>query len=112
MKEAIEVLGAPMHPWTMQETVAEIASRLERGIFTQHVAVNVAKVVNMRQDNALKASVAACDIISIDGMGVVWGGRFLGHDIPERVTGIDLFYNLMAISEEMGKSVDGFKLPE
>ena len=43
-------------------------------------------------------SVKACDIINIDGMGVVLGARFCGHTIPERVAGVDLFHALLAMS--------------
>ncbi len=85
----------------MQQTVDAIAERVDRQDFTQHVVVNVAKVVNMRNDSLLDESVRACDIINIDGMGVVFGARFLGHDVPERVSGIDLFYSLLEKSAEL-----------
>jgi len=83
---------------TMTETVANIQSRINRKTFTQHVVVNVAKLVHMKDDKALSESVQACDIINIDGMGVVWGARFCGHHVPERVTGVDLFHQLLAMS--------------
>ncbi len=85
----------------MEQTVDAIAERVDKKDFTQHVVVNVAKVVNMRKDSGLDESVRACDIISIDGMGVVFGARMLGHDIPERVSGIDLFNNLLQRSAEL-----------
>jgi len=31
-------------------------------------------------------------------MGVVLGARFLGHPVPERVAGVDLFHELLAMS--------------
>jgi len=86
----------------MEETVQLIKERLSNGIFTQHVVVNVAKVVNMRKDSELAQSVTECDIINIDGMGVVWGARFLGHDVSERVAGVDLFHELNAMAEKEG----------
>jgi len=94
-----------LHPWSMRQTVDEIARRLRVGEFTQHAVVNVAKIVNMRKDPVLRESVTSCDIINIDGMGVVWGARFLGVDVPERVTGIDLFHQLLAMSVREGFSV-------
>ncbi|AOE83345.1 UDP-N-acetyl-D-mannosamine transferase [Pseudomonas sp. TCU-HL1] len=59
----------------------------------------------MQSDAILRESVSACDIINIDGMGVVWGARLLGHRVPERVAGIDLFYELLAMSATSGFSV-------
>ncbi|MDI3325969.1 WecB/TagA/CpsF family glycosyltransferase [Pontibacterium granulatum] len=98
----IELLGSPMDMGSMEETVQLIKERLKNGVFTQHVVVNVAKVVNMRRDSELAQSVTECDIINIDGMGVVWGARFLGHDVSERVAGVDLFHELNAMAEEEG----------
>ncbi len=98
----IELFGIPMDVATMEETVNWINNRLSKNQFTQHVVVNVAKLVNMRKDQVLRSSVEACDIINIDGMGVVWGARFLGHEITERVAGIDLFYALLSLSAEKG----------
>jgi N-acetylglucosaminyldiphosphoundecaprenol N-acetyl-beta-D-mannosaminyltransferase len=85
---------------SMSETVKLIESRLHAKQFTQHVVVNVAKIVNMQRDPKLAESVHACNIINIDGMGVVWGLRALGQDVPARVAGIDLFHELLAMSEK------------
>ena len=94
----IEFLKAPMDIATMQETVSFIENRIEQKQFLQHVVVNVAKIVNMQKDPVLAESVKACEVINIDGMGVVFGARFLGHEVPERVAGVDLFHELLAMS--------------
>ncbi len=96
----IEVFGCPMDVATMSDTVSTIAEKVSQRRFTQHVVVNVAKVVNMRKDADLDASVRACEIINIDGMGVVLGARMLGHEVPERVAGVDLFFRLLEMSAE------------
>jgi len=105
MRERIDFLGASIEPWTMQETVREIADRLDRGEFTQHVVVNVAKLITMRNDVALRAAISACEIVNADGMGVVWGARILGLSIPERVAGVDLFFQLLTLASERGYPV-------
>ncbi|MCY1436723.1 N-acetylglucosaminyldiphosphoundecaprenol N-acetyl-beta-D-mannosaminyltransferase [compost metagenome] len=89
----------------MSETVATICSNIHAGRFTQHVVINVAKLIHMRSDPQLNTSVRSCDIINIDGMGIVWGARFLGHKVPERVAGVDLFHELLAMSADNGFSV-------
>lgn len=101
----IEFFGARMHPLTMRETIELIDQRVRDRIFTQHVVVNVAKLVHMRTDESLAGSVQACDIVNIDGMGVVWGARFLGLDVPERVSGVDLFDGLLALAASRGYAV-------
>lgn len=99
----INFLGIPMDSATMADSINYIKHRIKQKQFTQHVVVNVAKVVNMHKDIVLYNSVTECDIINIDGMGVVWGARFLGLEVPERVAGVDLFHSLneMAASESL-----------
>lgn len=94
----IEFLKSPMSLSTMSETVSYVEERVAAEEFIQHVVVNVAKLVHMQKDRELADSVKACDVINIDGMGVVWGARFCGHNVPERVAGVDLFHNLLAMS--------------
>lgn len=52
------------------------------------------------KDIELLESINKCDLINIDGMGIVWGARWLGVDVPERVSGIDLFIQLVSLSSE------------
>ncbi|KNH10001.1 N-acetylmannosaminyltransferase [Candidatus Burkholderia brachyanthoides] len=95
----------PMDVASMAETVDFIGHRIEERQFTQHVVVNVAKVVHMQADVSLADSVRECDLVSIDGMGVVWAARLLGHNVSERVTGIDLFGRLIALAAARGLPV-------
>jgi UDP-N-acetyl-D-mannosaminuronic acid transferase (WecB/TagA/CpsF family) len=62
----ISFLDCPMDISTMEGTVSSIENRIVAEEFTQHVVVNVAKLVNMQSDLALTESVKACDIINID----------------------------------------------
>ncbi|HEX7636263.1 MAG TPA: WecB/TagA/CpsF family glycosyltransferase [Noviherbaspirillum sp.] len=101
----IELFGCPMDVATMTETVDLIRDRILRQQFTQHVVVNVAKLVHMQSDAELAASVRDCDIINIDGMGVVWGARILGLPVVERVAGVDLFDCLLEMAQAEGLSI-------
>ena len=94
----ISIMGCPMDVATVSETVDVIDHAISKNKFTQHVVVNVAKLVNMQNDLVLSNSIRECDIINIDGMGIVLGARFLGLNIPERVAGIDLFLKLISMS--------------
>jgi N-acetylglucosaminyldiphosphoundecaprenol N-acetyl-beta-D-mannosaminyltransferase len=98
----IELFGTTMHAMTMRETVAWLDERIAARRFTQHVVVNVAKLVHMQRDATLRASVEECDIVNIDGMGVVWGARLLGRPVKERVAGVDLFHELVTLAAGRG----------
>lgn len=101
----IEIMNVKMHSLTMIETIAEINRRMAESEFTQHVVVNVAKLVHMQTDFKLREAVHACDIINIDGMGVVMLAKFLGHAVSERVAGIDLFHLLIEYAQNNNHSV-------
>lgn len=99
-----ELMGCPIDVLTMAETV-ELARRAMRDRASmQHVALNVAKLVNMRSDPLLAADVAGSDVVGIDGMGIVLSARMLGIPVPERVAGIDLFLNVVSVC-----ATDGFR---
>jgi N-acetylglucosaminyldiphosphoundecaprenol N-acetyl-beta-D-mannosaminyltransferase len=101
----VDFLDCSFDVLTMEQTVSNIGSALAAGRFTQHGVVNVAKLISMREDAELKSAVESCDIVNVDGMGVVWGAKFLGVAVPERVTGIDLFRELLVLSQERGHGV-------
>lgn len=101
----VEFLGCRFDACTMRDAVATIDEAVSRGRFLQHSVVNVAKLVHMRDDPELKEAVEACGMINADGMGIVWGARFVGLDVPERVTGIDLFYQLVELSARRGYGI-------
>ena len=101
----VDFLGAEIDALTMPETLAVIDERLQQGLFTQHVVVNVAKLIAMRESQPMAADINACELINADGMGIVWGAKLLNVPIPERVAGIDLFWNLLELGQEKNYSV-------
>lgn len=89
----------------MKETVKIINDRIDQGTFTQHVVVNVAKIVNMQNDPILRDSVNSSDIINIDGMGLLWGAKLFSDKVTERVSGIDLFHELIKSSARLENGI-------
>lgn len=98
----VEFLGTPIDLLTMAETIEIAAGAMRRGERVQHGLVNVAKLVNMRRNRELYHDVAGSDVINIDGVGILWGIRLLTEHAPERVAGIDLMMNLLALCEREG----------
>src|SRR5258705_12189457 len=99
-----EFLGVPIDAMTFEETVAQAVDAMRSGRLTQHVALNVAKLIKLRHDPDLRRDVVESDIVGVDGMGIVWGARALGVNVPERVAGVDLMQRLLAICAR-----DGFR---
>lgn len=100
--ERIDFFGAPLDPLTMDAMLdlAEQAMRTRTPL--THVSLNVAKLVTMATDARLREDVRQGDVVTADGMGIVWGARLLGMPVPERVAGVDLMNALLALCAERG----------
>ena len=86
----------------MAETIDRVEQLIKERKPRQHVVVNVAKIVEMRNDSYLREIVSSCDLINADGMPIVWASKLLGTPLPERVAGVDLFQNLIQVCAEKG----------
>lgn len=99
---AFTFMGLMIHPYSMHETIDKFHEALKNRTRLHHGAMNVAKLVRCQTQPELRADIESSDIISIDGMGVLWGARMLGHHVPERVTGIDLMHEILKLCEREG----------
>lgn len=95
-------MGCPIDSLTMDQTIAQVELFVKTKTPHQHVVINVAKMVEMRNDFHLREIIASCNLINADGMPIVWAARLLGQPIPERVAGIDLFQSLVRLCAEKG----------
>jgi N-acetylglucosaminyldiphosphoundecaprenol N-acetyl-beta-D-mannosaminyltransferase len=96
------VLGTPLDRLNMRQSLRHCVEAIESGEYLQHVVVNVAKLIALQDDESLREIVHGCALINADGQGVVWASRLLGDPLPERVAGIDLMFNLLAVAEHRG----------
>lgn len=92
----VKLFDLPVDILTHRETVDRILAAIAQRQRCQHVALNVAKLVNARSNAELERDIRDSDIIGIDGAGILLALRLLGHEVPHRVAGIDLFEGLMA----------------
>jgi N-acetylglucosaminyldiphosphoundecaprenol N-acetyl-beta-D-mannosaminyltransferase len=67
--------------------------------------VNAAKIVAASRDERLRRVLEQADLVTADGMSVVWASYALGHPLKQRVTGIDLFERLVEHAARVGLSV-------
>ena len=99
------VLGCDIDRLDMAETLDAVESIIASGRFTQHMAINAAKLVTMHADPRLRAIVDDCGLVNADGQAVVWASKILGDPLPERVAGIDLMDALLGLAERRGYRV-------
>jgi N-acetylglucosaminyldiphosphoundecaprenol N-acetyl-beta-D-mannosaminyltransferase len=99
------VLGCEIDALDMEQTLYRCEELIQTRGFAQHVAINAAKLVAMRDDADLRAIVAACELVNADGQAIVWASRILGDPLPERVAGVDLMERLFERSAAKGYRV-------
>jgi N-acetylglucosaminyldiphosphoundecaprenol N-acetyl-beta-D-mannosaminyltransferase len=97
-----ELFGIPIDGLTFQQTVDRAVAAMKDRALTQHVAINVAKLVKSRRDAELRRDIAESHIVGVDGAGILWAARLLGLSVPERVAGVDLMQSLLAACAEHG----------
>jgi len=95
-------LGSPLHALTMAETLSLADEAMANRKPLHHTVVNVAKLVNMQKSQELREDVSRADLVNVDGTGVLWGARLCGIELPERVAGVDIMVNLLALCEARG----------
>ena len=96
------VLNCPVDILTLDETINVATTAMRERKPMQHVALNVAKLVSARTNEELDRDVRQADLIGIDGAGIALALRLAGHRNVPRVTGVDLFDQLMVSCAEQG----------
>src|SRR3954453_10413602 len=95
----VKVLGCSIDAFDMETTVQRCEQIIESNGFIQQLSINAAKVTAMRGDERLRHIAERCEPVSADGQSVVWASRLLGSPVPERVPGIELMFQLLALAQ-------------
>jgi N-acetylglucosaminyldiphosphoundecaprenol N-acetyl-beta-D-mannosaminyltransferase len=102
----VDVLGCPLDALDLGATVERCLDLIEHANRpARQVSINAAKLVECAEDEQLRSFVHQSNVISADGQSVVWASRLLGHGLPERVPGIDLMHELLAVAAERSLSI-------
>ncbi len=97
--------GITLHAVDLRQAVARCTEAIDHGECLRIGIVNAAKVVAMGKNESLRQAVCGCDLVLADGQAVVWASGLLGRPLPERVTGIDLFTELLGQAAARGDRV-------
>lgn len=103
--EVIHLFKTKVHNLSMQETLSYIEKAILNEKQLHHTVVNAGKIVAMQTDIQLRQSVNEADIINADGQAVVWASKILNQPLKERVAGVDLMGNLVAMAAEKGYKI-------
>lgn len=90
MRDRVNILGITVDTYSMQETVEQIRQAVEGQVPIRVVTANPEMIYASVRNQRLKKLINSADVVTADGIGVVWAARQLGNPVHERVTGIDL----------------------
>lgn len=105
IRDRVSILGCEIDRLDMAATLDRCRTVISDRRYTQHVAINAAKLVTLRHQPELRAVIEGCHLVSADGQSIVWASRLLGDPLPERVAGVDLMQELFALAEADGYRV-------
>lgn len=101
----IVILDTNIDVLTVKETISLVDEYVKNKEPLHLMGVNADKINMLGNNERLKRMVNDCGIINADGASVVMASKFLNKPLPERVAGIDLMQDLVALSAEKGYTV-------
>lgn len=101
----VHLFGLDLWPLDFGQATGLLTRAASGGAAKVVVTPNVDHLVRLSRDPGFKALYAQADYLFADGMPVVWASRLLGHPLPARVTGADLFVALCRHSAASGQRV-------
>jgi len=96
----VDILGITVDKYSLQETVEKICKSVQEQVKIRVVTANPEMIYASGRDHRLKKLINSADVVTADGIGVVWAARWLGTSIQERVTGIDLVQALFPAADK------------
>jgi len=75
---------------SLQETLDDLLTRIARGDGAWLLTLNTEMLARCARDASYHALIGQADIVTADGMPLVWASRYKNKAIAERTTGVDL----------------------
>jgi len=105
MRQTVAILGVPVDSLDTAGVLVRIEQFIQERRFHQVATANVDFLINAMEDPLLHDILRRCDLVTPDGMPLVWASRRLGAPLPERVTGADIVPALAGLAAQRGYRV-------
>ena len=102
MRELVCILSTPVDVLDTQAVMGRIEQFIQEKRFHQIATANVDFIINAMSDAELRHILRDSDLVTPDGMPLVWASKTLGRPLPERVTGADIVPALADLSARKG----------
>lgn len=91
--QRVLILGTPVDLVNLEQTLAWIEEKLTQPLphCAQIITTNPEAVVRAQSDPALKQALLESELVTADGVGIVWAvNRLTGHKLKDRVPGSEI----------------------
>jgi N-acetylglucosaminyldiphosphoundecaprenol N-acetyl-beta-D-mannosaminyltransferase len=99
------LFGLPFENITMKGAISRIDTYVRSGSAHVVFTANVAMLMQWRRSPRLQRIYQDADMLTIDGMALIYASRLLGTPARESVSGSALFYEVMSLAREKGYRV-------
>ena len=100
-----KILNCRIDRVTFSEALANVEEFIAKGYMHHGCGINADQIVKINTDKTFKKIIDKCDLVTADGISVLWASKIFGEPVPERIASIDLFERLLPISAEKGYKI-------
>ncbi len=104
MAEIVNILGVDVSRLNLDETITQMSEAIEKGERLRIAVTPVNCLLWARKNSSLQQIYNTADLVTADGVPVVWASKLLGKAINGRVTGLDLLPKFSETAAEKGFS--------
>lgn len=101
-KDRVNILDVEVSRYNLDETMGLFCNAIDTGRKLRVSVTPVNCVLWAYRDENLKKIYNSADLVTADGVPLVWASKFLGSSIKGRVTGLDLLPEFSKISADKG----------
>ncbi|WAH37675.1 WecB/TagA/CpsF family glycosyltransferase [Alicyclobacillus dauci] len=94
-QDMVDVLGVRFHRVTSAQAVEKILFWVQDGSHHMVVTAGPEFVMQCQASPELRQLVNSADLVTADGIGVVWAAAQNGRPVPQRVTGVELVVSVL-----------------
>ncbi|WP_050765810.1 WecB/TagA/CpsF family glycosyltransferase [Synechococcus sp. PCC 7335] len=103
--QSVEVIGLPITALRLSEQVNLMVEWGKQRLSKVVCVANVHMLVESQRDNHLRSILNRADLVTPDGMPLVWMMRSLGEESQDRVAGMDIFETACKLCQEKNVSI-------
>jgi len=100
--EQATILGVPVHRVRMEQALRTIEQLIATRTPHLVITADANAILIALDDPEFRQLMAEAALVTPDGAGLLWAGRYSGQPFPERVSGVDLVWHLTRLSHERG----------